>query len=379
MATEQMKGPGPDMPPANTGSGPESDDKTQEMQTERYEGLLRQLRAECQDLRESFLEIIKKNDGANANTCCIETPEMHESIFRQSSRDIDQILVKVHEFSDECTAFYSKSADSITHIENRWERVKEIHPSYSNPPANICDILKKSSEYLCEIIYYCDRLTVPRRVKLHMESLKPGYALDFHEEFDDEFCSKEQASELLRFLARHPAYLQGIVDAENGRIFKADPKGMRWPSYFRIFGAAFLGGLITLLAITIFKGELKLPVMDTLLYMSQYALPFILILGGAVAHIIVGAVKESQSETKHPLKAVDDWLLWVHIKETLILRGIAVICIGFGVIVVTFAPTETLTYFIAGYSVDSIGDILVNKFDTVLTDKADELKKKIGT
>jgi hypothetical protein len=378
MELKIHKGPEPDLSSDNgSGQTPESDKKILEIQTEIFEGMLRRLRAECQNLRDSFIEISQKNDGTDKNACTVETLAVHETLYQNNGKQIDEILSKIEAFFLDCPSFYSKGSDLITHISNRWERIKEIHPDYQNPPANIGDILKKSSDYLCDMVYHCDRLTVPRRVTKHMASLKPGYALDFHEEFDDEFCSKEQAQNLLDFLARHPAYLQGIIDPENGLIYKADPKGKRWPSYARIIGAALLGGFIAILGITIAKGALGLPVLSTLAFMAQYVMPFCIILCGSVAHIIVDALKEKQSETKHPLKAVDDWLLWIHIRETLILKGIAVICIGFIVLVLSFGLTDVLTFFVAGYSIDSIGDIFVNRFDAILVEKADALKKTL--
>ncbi|MDD1689707.1 MAG: hypothetical protein LUQ66_03510 [Methanoregula sp.] len=344
----------------------------------RFQGLIRSLRAEAQNLYTSIHDIRMKYSEHGKNACTVEKISTHKAIFEFNKKEIETLLGTIHQFLEDNPPFYAWSGDVVVHFGNKWERVIMIAPDLENPPDNICDVLEKCEKYLCEIVYLCDVVTVPDRVSEHLAQLKAGYALNFHDEFHDEFCLKEQEEEMLKFLARHPTCIDGLVDISQGLIFKVDRKSKRWQSYARIIGAVTVAGIITIAGVAMFKGQAIFPLLAFYTAMSQFFIPYTLIICGAVAHIIIGGIKEIQSSDSRPLKAVDDWMLWIHVKEVPILRGIAVICIGFAVLMAANAPTDYFTLFIAGYSIDSIGDLVVNKFDTVLTAKGDALKTSLS-
>jgi hypothetical protein len=358
---------------------PEKEEQILKFRRERWRGLVQELRAETQNLRLSFLDLQEKFSNSDNQACSIEVIDTHEAIYAYNKHKIDLLIKKIHQLLDQNPPLYDYWGDIIAHIENKWERIKRIYPDFKNPPKNVVEIIKKCIEYQCDIIYYCDSLTVPIRVQGHLKTLKAGYTLNFFDVFKDEFCSEEQSKKLLMSLAKHPTYLQGIIDTSQGLIFKVEPPGKRWPSYARIIGAIIFGGLIAISGIAIFNGAIKTPSFDIITAMGGLVIPYILIVGGAIAHIVIDAIKEMSSSNDKAFKAVDDWLLWIHIKEVPILRGITILCIGFALLVVTFSisTNDYITFFIAGYSIDSIGDLLIDKFDKMLTMKGEVLTKKV--
>jgi hypothetical protein len=357
---------------------PENEENESQLSKDRFQGLIRSLRAEVQNLKNSVHDVKAKYSDHGKNACTVEQISTHKAIYDFNRKEIDTLLETIRKFLDKNPPYYAWSGDDIVHIENKWERITRIVPDLEHPPDNICDILDKCEKYLCEIVYLCDVLTVPDRVSEHMDELKAGYALNFHDEFQDEFCSTDQEEEMLKFLARHPTCVDGLIDTSQGLIFKVEKRGKRWPSYLRIIAAVIGAGLVIIAGITIFKGQALLPFSAFFTAMSQYFMPYTLIIFGSIAHIIIGGIKEMQTANSRPFKAVDDWMLWIHIKEVPILRGIAIICVGFAVLMVSYPTTDYFTLFVAGYSIDSIGDILVNRFDTVLTMKGEALKTSIS-
>lgn len=226
--------------------GPEPDNNFDSKSAEykakcRLHSLLRDIRADFQIIRSSLIELITLSSGSNKNACSAETPEIHKKNIDRCSLTIDDKLNSIHDLFDKYPCISSHYSDTVQIIENKWELFTDLFVDYKNDELNkICN-LEKCKQYLEENIYSCSFLTVPARVTAHLETLKSGYSLNFYDEFKDEFCSKEQSDELLKYLARHPAFIDDIIDVSQGLIFKVEPKNKRWSSYARVFGAFVLG------------------------------------------------------------------------------------------------------------------------------------------
>ena len=68
------------------------------------------------------------------------------------------------------------------------------------------------------------RITLPHRLRDHLRQLHIGEALDFGREFADELPEPAQRDEILRWLARHPRVVDGVIDADKGLIWRASPR-----------------------------------------------------------------------------------------------------------------------------------------------------------
>ena len=189
----------------------------------------------------------------------------------------------------------------------------------------------------------------------------------------DEFFSEEQAKDVLKYLARHPAFIDDIIDSSEGLIFKVDPLNKRWKSYARTFGAFLLGVAAVAGSFWFLREQIG---QDIVSYFKFY----LVFICGALFHIFIDAMKSTKSSTGLNFKSADDWFLWVNIKELAIITGI--ILLNFTFIGLTLILSENefdnITLAAAGYSFDSVGELISGRFEPILSKKAVSLKNKIS-
>lgn len=360
--------PGSKSPKPDTNSDSNS---TEYKERCRLHSLLRDIRANFQIIRKSFTELITLNSDSKKNAYNAETPEIHKKIIEDCSTTINTNLEKIRGIFDNYPCISSHDSDTVEIIRNKWKLIEVLFEEYKKDESNKGENLKKSKQYIEENIYLCSFLTVPPRVAANLQTLKSGYTLDFHEEFKDEFCSKSQSNEMLKYLARHRAFIDDIIDESQGLIFKVDPRNKRWKSYASVLGAFILGVGAIVGFFWVLKGTISIiPLLKI----------YLVFLGGALFHIFIDAMKATKASTGLKFKSVEDWLLWVNIKELSIITGILLIDFTFIGLVTTFNtdPTDVLTLAAAGYSFDSIGDVVFGRFETIFSKKGEALKDTIS-
>jgi len=353
--------------------------KRRSQQTNRFFGYLQDLRVEVQNLRTSVLELEsaytsknKKGDEATGTTCVVVPVDVQCKIFEDNKARIAELFRQIKEIIEECPHLHRDAGDAVTHIENLWQRFDGLcSDEFDCPSENIQGIAAACVKYLDEIVFRCGLITIPRRTQEHLKTLRAGYALDFKEVFQDELCSDDHVAKILDFIADHPSCVQGIVDKKQGRIYKVEAPEKQYLSYVRIGLLVFFGGVGLSIVL-----PLLAQTYSTRALLALYALVVV----GAVVHLGVDALKEEKNTTSETdsILAVDEWLLWVHIKELLILKGCLIILIGFAVLILVVPDLSYLTAFAAGYSIDSLGDLFINKFESVMTAKGDVAKKAIS-
>jgi hypothetical protein len=105
---------------------------------------------------------------------------------------------------------------------------------------------------------------------------------------------------------------------------------------------------------------------------------YLFIVLGSLAHILVDAVKQARAQSRASFRAIDDWILWVHVREVPILSSIVSLWIGI-VGLAWFQPEFSLTSaFFVGYSIDSFVDIFLERFSGVATSSAKALTDQIA-
>ena len=95
---------------------------------------------------------------------------------------------------------------------------------------------------------------------------------------------------------------------------------------------------------------------------------YILVFVGAGAHLAVNAIKAAKAQ-KHPgFQAVNDWILWLHVREIKVLWGFAYVWLGFVLLTMTVGPDDLKMYtsFFAGYSIDSLVEVFLGRFEAVV-------------
>lgn len=341
-------------------------------------GIIRDIRAESQNLRNSLLEIKKLQVESGGTYCTVETVAIHKKIYTYNHQQIDSCIREIRVLVDQNPGIHSEGGDEVTYIENIWERLTYIWPDFEKPPANHLAVIEKCIVYLCDIIYHCNLVTIPPRLKEHLETLRSGHYLDFYDTFKDEICEESDGTRILKYLSRHAAYIDGIIDVSQGRVYYANPKKSPVANLLILAGALIFGGLLVISGIGLVAGTMSFTRSGMSAYFGTKAPLYAIMVCGAIVHVVIGAVKQMRSATDNSFMALDDWFVWINIKLLSILGSIAILLLGFALMVTTFAQTDMLTFFIAGYSIDSLGDLFLTRFDTIVSTKTGDLKKIIS-
>jgi hypothetical protein len=230
-----------------------------------------------------------------------------------------------------------------------------------------------------ELIYHCCLVTIPPRVNQHLETLRVGQRLDFHDAFRDEVAKDADRARLLKYLSVHPAAVSGLVDADAGVIYYVSPDGGRRLRSFAMIGAALLGGagiaiVLARLGSWLSLVEWPVPPQRT----GELLVAYLFLVIGAAAHIGVDVLKQSRSGTGTAPSALDDGLLWVHVKEVPIVAGIASLWVGLLGLAVLQPSVGWQTAFFVGYSIDSFVDLFLQRFGQFATSRADKLRKDLA-
>jgi hypothetical protein len=359
----------------------------QDEEIERFLGSLESIRTYSQCIRNLLLDFKDSYTKLDSNSI-----NDVRKVFEFNKEEINKNIEKINPFNIKDSGLYMDHNDTIAKIKSNWNSVNiDITNIFSlatvsqgtGTPApvvagspNIPEIIDKCTDNLCKLIKECNRETIPNRTNRHLETSRVGYEFPYYEIFKDQVCSHEEAEDILKnMLLTHPEFINGIIDSEKGVIFKVDPPEKRWKSYMYITLGIIGGGLVTgaLLA------KLFLPP-DT--QFAQYFLKilelFVIAFAGAVTHVAIDALKEIRSSDPTHFRALDDIPLWINVKQLPILAGIVVLCVGFIVTFNLYPVYNPLTFFIAGYSIDSLGDLYIQRFETTMTSKVEEIKKNLS-
>jgi hypothetical protein len=83
------------------------------------------------------------------------------------------------------------------------------------------DQLARVVELLDELVYESAVVTIPERVNHLLRTMKDGQALLFNDEFKSELPEEEHRKQILSFMRNRPLLVEGVIDAENGIIYRA--------------------------------------------------------------------------------------------------------------------------------------------------------------
>ena len=101
-----------------------------------------------------------------------------------------------------------------------------------------------------------------------------------------------------------------------------------------------------------------------------------LLLGG-VAHLLVNSLKQAREKTGSGLVAVQDWLLWVHVKESALLMSVVYIWVGAIALAFSMDDIQWVTAFFVGYSIDSFVDVFLQRFSERMSAETESIRKKL--
>lgn len=313
-------------------------------------------------------EAVRKKEVQNGLARCSVLYKKDIDFIHESLSKTDELL-KIGEID----CFFS---DEVTNVKTFLDRVESLWPAPGLSTDETFRALDLAAAELQKIVYHCGLVTIPQRVKQHLEQLRVGNALNFQSEFSDELPDIKDRTELLLYLSSHPQEISGVVDVDKGVIYKASANpGQRLISFLRIglfvVAVGILAGLIP--RISAWIPDWPFPADSG----KSLVIAYIFVILGGLAHVLIEALKQKQKQ-QSSFSAIDDWILWVHVREVSIFVGV----ISLALIFFVFAYYRKgafawQTAFFAGYSVDSFMELFLQRFDKVVSKQTDLLKQSL--
>lgn len=346
-------------------------------------GYVRDIRAEAQNLMRSLLEIKSTSKVTHKGGRAPELEAaLNESnqIFTHNKTQIEERLSALRDLLLKQPELYDQQGDEIARIENLWERVKLNWPNPTEKDdAVIIRQIANVDQDLSELIYHAGYLTIPWRVNQHLEQLRIGQSLDFHSTFEDEMPKPEDRMKILSSMYSHPLVVDGVVDVQRGLIYHASPNPSRRILSYVLMVLTFLAGVLVVALFANLGTWLNLqnwPITSG--RFSELLVGYLFITLGGVAHIGIDALKQARANKGQAFLAIEDMLMWVHVKELSIITGIASLIIGSLALAITLPKVEWQMAFFVGYSIDSFIDLFLQRFTETAAISAQTLKGKLG-
>jgi hypothetical protein len=268
--------------------------------------------------------------------------------------------------------------DEVRRLRNGLVTVRDHWPE---DDADAIANAERVGDVLEELIADAAAFTIPNRLKEALVGLAVGRALNFDTTFADELPDAKQRSALLARLAAYESLFHGAIDVENGVVYKMSPsRGWRVASYLSpLIFAALAGGFLALIG-TLDQLQIRLDSEWGLDEVPPLLGAYLLVLAGALIHLVVENVKQAQSD-KVPILAIGDGLEWLHLRWAglgLSFIPVLVTVVGLRVAGVGSDPSDVPIYLFAGYSVDSVAGLFLTRFDASARRGLKSIRKLIG-
>jgi hypothetical protein len=277
---------------------------------------------------------------------------------------------------DASLAMYSTD---LTTIEDTWEKIS-VGNALPDDPTDLNQVRIRLPLYRA-LRRSIGTFTIPKRIMDFMEEcMGAGAPLDFHETFKDELDDPADRIAVLRRLAElHVDFVGGMVDVERGMIYRVAPFGRRVLSVLLLLGAAALGLLGIWFAAD--AGLLKAPGGESYSFQALWV-PYLLTAGGVLTHIIKKAAELSISERskggeEEPQVVLDRLHLWIHVREYRFLMTVLT-AIGAFILLITSTKVDYVNAFLVGYTVDSLADTVLQRFNTSVSAYSKEVKAALS-
>mgnify|MGYP001167113522 CR=1 FL=1 len=285
------------------------------------------------------------------------------SLFHDEADQIDQRLAQVNDLLRYHDDLADQHSDAVTRIQNLWSDVCRLWRTESGGLHEATRI----TELLNECVLQIGFLTVPSRVNFELAQLRVGDRLDFHAQYADEIPSRQARITILTWMNEHPRSVDGVIDVASGFITKASPsRGRRLASWLYVVIPA-LTALIVAAYTPHWAGRIEMGTIPAGAGGMDYIWAVLVSYVGAVAHIGVATLKEQRralagGRQGRSIVPGDLWL-WVHINEKYLFTYTVVIPIVTYVVVFSSGRIDTVTLLLVGYSIDSVLDVLLARFD----------------
>jgi hypothetical protein len=269
--------------------------------------------------------------------------------------------------------------DEVEFVKNAWIEAREAWRAFVSKPGTIEDRqarIGSIEERLQAMVRKIGFLTIPQRVAEFVALERTGGIFHFHKAFENELPIESDRVALLEFLAESPAGLFGIVDVKRGVIWAVSRNAWRRSRSYLGAALILLGGGV----VAWFWRDIAavLGVNQAVADRPNLTATYILVAAGVIGHILLDLYKESKAAASDSPRAVDDLILWGHVHEFQMYGTVFGVWLGTALLAALFNPIDPLTALLTGYSLDSVLDAALARFDTTITTTTKDLTNRIS-
>jgi hypothetical protein len=271
--------------------------------------------------------------------------------------------------------YWGESSREATAVRTELQRI--VNDSKATIGEELARNVKEARAAVREVVVATAMITIPPRLAEFLDEARVGQTLTFKSMFENELPDEADRTEIIRRIAEAPADMPGVIDVDTASVVVISRNiWRRRRSYLLEANALLGGGLVTFLVIAASRGlyatgDIFHPA-DVATAQALRSLGNLLLIfaGGALLHFVIDLVKARQGTAGAPRWVVlDDWLLWMHAREVKVLGSIAALWFVFGgLMAINTGPLpDALTVLLAGYSFDSLADVVIKRFDSFAT------------
>lgn len=340
-------------------------------------GRLRELAARSQKFRDAISALSQEPPVPIATIRESMRVEIFEEVLLPLLSNFDCMAALIKEISSllqKDGRAYSEYGDTLGRIKTAWEQIDADW--YRVVAARSLDCsrqLARISTALDSITYDCCEITIPSRIKEHLELLPIGGTLDFRGAYDKELSAEEGRKRFLKYLHFYPTFIDGLIDIDNEIITRAAPPGWRRISTL-FFAALFALAGFALIFIALWFGDFaklaEWPFKSE--HSREYYLTYAFLLIGSISHVVINLLKQDRSASSSS-QILSDWILRIHVRETAFYISALSLC--FGSLAVPFLFVKGISWqaaFFVGYSYDSFIDLFLKRFEKVVANSLEE-------
>lgn len=282
-----------------------------------------------------------------------------------SLRQIFRLDVKEHEWG----------AATLVELDLRWKDIENHWTLDTDTADTALGTISAVRDKLDEIVFTCLSNTLTPDINDRLPNLEVGQALDLEFVYGDDFPRDPKLRKrLILEVAQEQAVIQGgIVDADKGLIYRIAPTAKeRRKSLWHVIGLILFGAVLAAAAGFLGRWVPSWPIqtMQWSTLLINYAFLFI----GAGGHTVIDALKQKRAQNKPTFAAMDNWILWLHVHEMSVLYGVLWSDLGFILLTAMVQNLDWKLAFAAGYSIDSITDLFLGRFESLVGTAAAQIK-----
>jgi hypothetical protein len=325
----------------------------------------------------------KSDDTQAAYMAFADVQEVLQDAIADAQKRADWIEC-LHRIDAETEAWYARE---LLKVKDCWEDLDRIWLTTTIHEGAIGGLIRRSHEaieILDSLIFTCACQTIPDELDNYLANYRIGTCLDFISTFKDQLPDEAATRRVLETLAPQSAQVSGLVDVRSGKVIKADMRAWRqWLSVLAVLTAAGLG--FGLIAIAVHLGAwlgfspTEWPIGSQHLAILNSG--YLLALAGVLGHWVLDRVKQNRAGTD--VAPFSQWLMWTHVNEVPITVRIATVwlLVGLGLAFKVFdlsKAVQPVTFFTAGYFMDSTFDALLGRFNTFIGAADPDRKKGVS-